>query len=261
MKNIISKFINVEKPQKKLNEAVETNDDFQVYMNTWKNYNEYGADLEAYGIKDGWMSIDDAIEFCEEHAEDEPFINDVDNNTGLDIEISEYDNAPTKLREIKEQLEEYENCDNKEVVKAILEAGSVTDLSEAIEIANSGDYIWFEGVSTDSELAQAYIDMCGGIVEAVGKDRLDSYFDEDAWKRDSEDDFRNMIADSEDKDVDDITDEEIEDFADSVLQDEIATAKYDNNDSFFESYFDYDAFGRDLGFDYTFVTDGAICIL
>lgn len=252
MKNIISKFINVEKPRKKLTEAEVNDDSIQVYMNTWKNYNSYGADLEAYGIKDGWMSLDDAIAFAEKYAEDEPFINDIENSP---VEISEYDSID-KLKELKE----YEDCDDKEVVKAILQSGHTDDISEAISIADSGDYLWLPGVDSDSSLAEAYIDMCGGIMEAVGEDRIDNYFDEDAWKRDSEDDFRNMIADNEDKDVDDVTDEEVEEFADSVLQDEMSTAKYDHNDDFFTQYFDYEAYGRDLGFDFTFVDDGAISI-
>ena len=41
----------VNKPEKMLKEGVDTSsDDIMVYMNTWKNYNEYGADLEMYGI-------------------------------------------------------------------------------------------------------------------------------------------------------------------------------------------------------------------
>ena len=68
------------KPNKILTEDVNTtSDDVMVYMNTWKNYNEYGADLEMYGIKDGWMTPEQGLEFCKKYAEDEPFINDVDN--------------------------------------------------------------------------------------------------------------------------------------------------------------------------------------
>lgn len=255
MKNIISKYINISKPQRKLVEAEVQNDDIQLYMNTWKNYNEYGADLEAYGIKDGWMSLEDAEEFCKKYAEDEPFINDYENSP---IELSEYDNAPQMI----EKLKEYEACDEKQIVKAILEAGSITDISEAIEVVNSGDYIWFEGVSTDEELAHAYIDMFGGITAAVSEDRLESYFDEDAYKEYIEDDVREMVRENEGyESIDDVTDEELESYLDSIVANDIATAKADHNDDFFEDHFDYEAFGRDLGFDYTFVTDGAICVL
>ena len=225
-----------------------------VYMNTWKNYNEYGADLSAYGIQDGWMTIDDALAFCEKYAEDEPFINDTD---GVPIEISDYDNAVERLNELK-KIEEADV--DKDVLTAFLETGSYDDIDEIIEKIESGDYIFFPDVDSDSGLAEAYIEMCGSIVDAVG-DSVSYYFDEDAWKRDAEDDIRNMIADDEGKDIDEVTDEEVNDYLDSIMSDEISVAEHDHNDEFFERYFDYDAYGRDLGFDFTFTSTGAIDIL
>ena len=63
MKNIISKYINVEKPHKVLTES-DSSSDIKVYMNTWKNYNEYGADLEMYGIKDRGRKEQISYCFC-----------------------------------------------------------------------------------------------------------------------------------------------------------------------------------------------------
>ena len=103
------------KPNKVLTEDVNTtSDDVMVYMNTWKNYNEYGADLEMYGIKDGWMTPEQGLEFCKKYAEDEPFINDVDN---CPIEVSEYDNAPAKLKE----LIRYNEFEDKTLLKNAME--------------------------------------------------------------------------------------------------------------------------------------------
>ena len=103
--------------------------------------------------------------------------------------------------------------------------------------------------------------MCGGIVEAVGEDRLDTYFDEESWKRDAEDDIRNIIVDNEGYDsIDDVTDEELESYMDSILADEMSVAKYDHNDDFFTSYFDYDSYGRDLAYDFTYTSTGALSI-
>ena len=40
------------KESKKLKEAVELNPDIRVYMNTWANYNEYGADpVLCHGLR------------------------------------------------------------------------------------------------------------------------------------------------------------------------------------------------------------------
>ena len=100
--------------------------------------------------------------------------------------------------------------------------------------------------------------MCGGITSAVAQDRLDSYFDEESYKEENRDAFREMMAESEDRDVDDISDEEVDEWAEMVMQDEISTAKYDHNDDFFERYFDYKAFGDELSYDYTYTDEGAI---
>ena len=55
---------------KKIVEDNNSNKEPKVYMNTWKNYNENGADLSQYGINsisDGWMTIDEAREFAEKN--------------------------------------------------------------------------------------------------------------------------------------------------------------------------------------------------
>ena len=129
-------------------------EDAKVYMNTWKNYNEYGADLIMYGIKDGWMTPEEGLEFCKKYAEDEPFINDTDN---CPIEISEYDNAPSKL----EELIRYNEFEDKTLLKNAMETGQYSTIDDYINILESGDYIWFPGVSDDEELGRAYVDMVG----------------------------------------------------------------------------------------------------
>ena len=143
------------KPNKVLTEDVNTtSDNAMVYMNTWKNYNEYGADLEMYGIKDGWMTPEQGLEFCKKYAEDEPFINDVDN---CPIEVSEYDNAPAKL----EELIRYNKFEDKTLLKNAMETGQYSTVDEYIGVLESGDYIWFPGVSDDEGLGEAYVDMVG----------------------------------------------------------------------------------------------------
>lgn len=314
MKNIISKYINVEKPRKRLTESdtytntcrhcgekdidlydCETDqywsddgdrivyhkcpncgepledidfsgkgleesddnssDDIKVYMNTWKNYNEYGADLEAYGIKDGWMTPEEAKEFAEKYADDEPFINDTD-NCPIDG-VNEYSSLS-----VLDDLIEYNNLssDEREVVGAILESGYTDSVSEAVEKVNDGDYVFFPGVSDDKELGEAYVDMCGGITAAVRQEKLPEYFNENEYREEIEDDVRDYIAkDNGYNSIDDVSDDELNTYLDSIVNDDIMNAVDSKNDDFFEAHFDYEALGRELSYDYTYVDAGAIC--
>lgn len=234
----------VSKPNKELKEEVENSDDIQVYMNTWKNYNEYGADLEAYGIKDGWMTPEQGLEFCEKYAEDEPFINDVDN---CPIEVSEYDNAPEKLQE----LIRYNEFEDKELLKNAMETGMYSTVDDYIEVLESGDYIWFPGVSNEEDLARAYVDMVG--FEGIAN--KENYFDRDNWKdevRADEESYYREENGLEDEDEWEEHESDFEDYLDAMA-DEMA-ANYDGN----EEDFDYEQLGNDLSYDYTFTSDGAI---
>lgn len=259
----------IQKPRHIVNES--DFDDIRIYMNTWANYNENGADLSKYGIEslaDGWLTVDEALEFAEEHAEDEPFINDTDN---VPFEVSEYDNAVSTL-EALQRLQE-SNVDE-DVVIAIIEATG-DSIDEAIDIAESGDYYFYPNVDNDTDLAYAVIDEIGSLGDALG-DRVTNYIDEDAMRRDYEYDVRNILYDDakseiareEDIDEDEVTDEQIEEwvdnnfdsYMDSIIDDEISAAERGDID--LSNYFDYEAFGRDLRFDgYTYTDKGAILIL
>ena len=235
------------KPNKVLTEDVNTtSDDVMVYMNTWKNYNEYGADLEMYGIKDGWMTPEQGLEFCKKYAEDEPFINDVDN---CPIEVSEYDNAPAKLKE----LIRYNKFENKTLLKNAMETGQYSTVDEYIDVLESGDYIWFPGVSDDEGLGEAYVDMVG----FEGVSDKERYFNSDSWKesvRADEESFYREENGLEDEDDWKEHEGDFEDYLDA-LADEMAE-NYDGN----EEDFDYEALGRDLSFDYTYTSDVAISL-
>jgi antirestriction protein len=237
MKNIISKYINVEKPHKVLTES-DSSSDIKVYMNTWKNYNEYGADLEMYGIKDGWMSVDDALEFCKKYSEDEPFINDVDN---CPIEISEYDNAVSKLQELK-KIEELPS-DEQEMVGYFFEQGSYDDLDEIIEKIQSGDYVFLPQVNDTEDLGKAYFDMVG--IEGISNPF--QYVDR-----------AQIMRSFRDNDSEDLSDSDYYAMADE----EIENAEADGNLQYAEDNFDYEALGRDLEMDgYTYVSGGALQVL
>ena len=223
------------KPNKVLTEDVNTtSDDVMVYMNTWKNYNEYGADLEMYGIKDGWMTPEQGLEFCKKYAEDEPFINDVDN---CPIEFSEYDNAPAKLKE----LIRYNEFEDKTLLKNAMETGQYSTVDEYIDILERGDYIWFPGVSDDEGLGEAYVDMVG----FEGVTSPENYID------------RQKVIDMIESTY---SEEELEEYGGAEEEADVMIDIYtkDGNKDFFEEYFSYEALGRELSFDYTYTSDGAI---
>ena len=223
------------KPNKVLTEDVNTtSDDVMVYMNTWKNYNEYGADLEMYGIKDGWMTPEQGLEFCKKYAEDEPFINDVDN---CPIEVSEYDNAPAKL----EELIRYNEFEDKTLLKNAMETGQYSTVDEYIDVLESGDYIWFPGVSDDEGLGEAYVDMVG----FEGVTSPENYID------------RQKVIDMIESTY---SEEELEEYGGAEEEADVMIDSYTEagNKDFFEEYFSYEALGRELSFDYTYTSDGAI---
>lgn len=238
----------------------------QIYMNTWANYNENGADLSKYGIDDlssGWLSVEDAIEFKNKYAEDEPFINDTDN---VPFDIGEND---LWALEVLKDIED--NKDDPEIIAMIMEEGY--DLKQAVEKYENGEYQYLDGVSNDEELGYAIIDEIGSIADAVSHPEY--YIDEDAMKRNYEDDIRRvveddartMIADEKGIDEDEVTDEDIEEYVDenldsyldSVVAEEIAMAERGEID--LSNYFDYEAFGRDCRFDgWSYINGNAILV-
>lgn len=241
----INKYQNIEKPSKKLNEA-EDNSNIELYMNTWGNYNEYGADTEAIG--GGWMSVEQAKEFLEAHENEEPFINDTNN---CPIEVDEYDNP----LEVIEELEYIENCNNPEALIAIIESTS-NNFEENKRIFEDGDYTFFEGVDNDEDLGRRYVDMVGGLDGVTNKE---NYIDEDAYRESWREAAENSVR-KENPDLDEDSEEyeeKVEHYMDIFSEEQLEIDKADGAD--LSEYFDYEALGRDLGFEgFYFASTGAI---
>ena len=166
------------KPKKNLKEAAD--DEIKLFMNTWANYNENGADD---GITPtGWMSLDEAEEYAEKYEEYEPFINDTD-NVPKELGVDEYSNIPETI----DMLRKYEDFDDtqKEVFAALIDDGY--EIDKAFDIVDDNDYFYIEGDS-DTDLAYNYIDETGGI-EELDRDTLERYFDYDGYGRDLAFDF------------------------------------------------------------------------
>ena len=224
------------KESKKLNESF---DDMEVFMNTWANYNEYGAD--GVLTPTGWMSIDEAIDYCEEYADYEPFINDTDN---VPFEINEYSNASSVLQDLKELQDS--NVDE-DVVEAIVEAGGY-DVKEAVEIAERGDYYFYPDVNDYEDLAYAVISGIGSLGDALG-DRITNYIDEDQMRREYSWDVRYMMRDDAEAAVD-------EEHAGEVDISKVPTSKEFSIDEWFDEDDEYteddlrEQISDDLEFDY-----------
>lgn len=166
------------KPKKNLKEA--TDDEIKLFMNTWANYNENGAD--GVITPTGWMSLDEAEEYADKYEEYEPFINDTD-NVPEELGVNEYSGISGTI----DMLRKYEDFDDtqKEVFATFIDYGY--DVDEAFSIVDDRDYIYYEADS-DADLAYNYTDEIGG-VESLGRDTLEQYFDYDAFGRDLAYDF------------------------------------------------------------------------
>lgn len=211
----------------------------KVYMNTWGNYNEYGADVES--IKGGWMTPDEALEWLDkqEIQEEEPFINDVDGK--LPFEVDEYSNPKQVLEQIKDLQSLSE--DEAKALSAIMESQN-DNYEMCKEILDSGDYIFFPDVSDDDELGHAYVDMVG----VMGVSNPEKYINQN----EIEEEIRNSLEDSETEYSDEMISE--------LAEEEIENNK--NNEEYLDNHFDYEALGRDLDMDgYYFADTGAIYVM
>lgn len=247
--------IDIYNEMKTLNEAETTSSDVMLYMNTWGNYNEYGADAEQIG--GGWKTPDDALTWYNEMSNkgEEPFINDIDDSIGLPFEVTEYSNVPDIVEQINDYLEldEYD----RQIISAIIESGYTSDYEEAKDVYDMGNFVFYPDVSNERDLAYAELDEIGG-VSALASDDLEMYVDEDAVYESWEDDVRREYMEDNNIDEDDIDESELEDYIWEVVRESIQTAIDSGDTNFLEQFFDYDYYGRDLSFDFTFTKYGAI---
>lgn len=238
----------VKQPKKTLKESPD--DEIKIFMNTWANYNENGADISQYGFEnmaDGWLSIDDAIEFAEKYADDEPFINDTD-NVPAGFDINEYSSV-----DVLNDLKEYEELSSydKEALSAIMEATG-DDFVSAKEILDSGDYTFYKGIDNFTDLAYEIIDELGGLEAALG-DRVSNYIDEDAMRRAYEWDIRDSMRDDAENAVEEehygeLTTDDFDNLPKEVELD-IELSDYDDEDELNDAIRDEIAYNLDLDFD------------
>ena len=148
-----------------------------VFLNTWGNYNENGADGGF------WVelpcNLDEVLERLaastgEDVDEMEVFINDFETEIN-GLEISENTDI-SDLNDIAEQLETLDECDL-EKLEAILEAegGSVEDALE-----NMDDYIYYSNMSLEDVVYEMITEGVFGDIP----DSIINYIDTSAIARD-----------------------------------------------------------------------------
>ena len=151
-----------------------TNTRITVFLNTWGNYNENGAEGGF------WINlpcdIDETLEklACnteEEINEMEVFINDFETDF-YNLEISEYTDI-YELNELAEQLEQFDD-EEIEKLKAIIEYNGGT-LEDCIDCMDSYEFI--EGETLSNYAAELVGEM--GLPEFA-----EMYFDYEAFERD-----------------------------------------------------------------------------
>jgi antirestriction protein len=154
-----------------------------IYINTWGNYNENGADLGE------WITLPMAEEALEEKLEEvaermndedpEWFVNDYEWTTEIDLfRVNEMDN----YFELNDRLLEYETLDEydqKEIAAAIDAFGY--DFEEAYDKQQRGYFTFYPGMDLE-EVAEEIVNEC-----YFSKDTPDiftRYFDYEAFARD-----------------------------------------------------------------------------
>ncbi len=147
-----------------------------VYLNTWGNYNENGADGGFWVDLPCNLSetLKQLAESTGERLEDmEVFVNDYDTDFN-GVEISEDSNL-SELNELAEQLAELDESDI-EKLGAILEADGGT-LENALE--NLDNYTYYSGM-TLLDVAYELVEECYSNLPEIAL----RYFDYEAYARD-----------------------------------------------------------------------------
>ena len=162
--------------------------------------------------------------------------------------------------ELQEFAEMIASVDDAEAVSNAYEVTG--DLREAIDGLDSGDIVYYPGITSYSDMAYELIDMMGG-VETFDKEAIERYFDYEALGRDLG--FDQYETDEEDENGDTIYvnagqywcgDEDASDYdIGEAFVEEVGFDGVSNP----ENYFDYEQYGRDLSYEgFTLTSDGCI---
>lgn len=164
-----------------------------------------------------------------------------------------------------------DNDDYMDILGGFIDMGYSDEDAER-KITN-GEYIYYAGVSDDTALGKRYASDAGGIEFTgsnwryyIDEDKLrnDIPYDIDEFMRDDAEEAVKQAHKGEDEsdyDFDKEVEDWIEKHREEYLDDDVETSKEMMTGDELESYFDYEALGRDLRYDGWFYTDnGALYI-
>ena len=231
-----------------------------IYLTNLGKYNE--GELVGEWVE---LPVDDNFEqaFQDIGINDEYeewFITDYETDFGMSID--EYDDI-YELNEIAEELENLDETD-KIKVKAYLSYfnGGIDDAINSID-----DAMIYYDCSDMTDVAYAYVDEIGGLDE-LGENALSTYFDYESFGRDIRFDLEDMAYSDWEYEHDEDDEEEYESPYETMSDTEIAYYYIDDvigdiselGKDTLSNYFDYEAFGRDMSFDGTFVFIDNDCV-
>jgi antirestriction protein len=201
-----------------------------VYVANLAKYNEgilkgRWIELPCYNLEDKLSEILGNDEEYAIHDYEAPF------------KIGEYANIFT-LNEIAEEIDQLAKYEQ-EALEYILKTGE-KNLTEALETLEDGDYSIYFDCYNMKDVAMEYIEQIGSITDAVSN--INYYLDVESFKRDLEID--GYFDELEEENNEEYTEREKENIAEDILD--------ESSDKTKERYFDYAAFGRDMGIEGNF---------
>ena len=188
-------------------------------------------------------------EIYEEYA-----IHDYEITCGLDFKISEH-NSITHMNNLANILSDLSDWDMK-LIQAVHEMTG-DDIAEILANDNWDDHTVFQLDTTrdeHEELGWAYVNEVYCDISEMGTETLERYFDMDYFSRDLRHDRDLICEDMDDEDrehMESLTDEEFAEWYVDSFGDIAELGR-----ECLERYFDYEAFGRDLSYDFYIASNG-----
>lgn len=227
-----------------------TTNNNELYVNVWignlGKYNEGELVGEWFTLPVDMEEVSKVIGLNEQYEEYQ--INDFDTNI-KGLEIHHYENIGT-LNEFAEKLNKLDETEQL-VLQAWISMNGSSNLFQELDSISFDDATIYHDVNSMSDVAYEYIhNIVGSIEDAISKDRRAFYIDTDAIKRDLEID--GYFSEMEEENGEEIEENE----KDIMIEEMIEQGSFTG-----ENYFDYEAFGRDMDIEGTFVfLENNICV-
>jgi hypothetical protein len=153
-----------------------------IYLNTWGNYNENGADLgEWVSLPMDETELEEKMEeIAERMHDDDPewFINDYEWTTSHSIrEVSEMENI-TELNEWLQELDDLDEWEQKVYIAACEHWGA-----EYVDVSDIDTYCLYEDIEDEYDLGYYWV-VESGCYDTKNMGNLANYIDYKAFGRD-----------------------------------------------------------------------------